>query len=987
MPITTNESRVKAIYQGSLTFSQELYRSTETRIKVGVFDTPTLVSDLSAFSSFTIEFYTAAPTPSSTSFLEATLDASSLQTLTSFATWISETEQHLTFALSDTETAVTVGADDDATVYVVLFGISGGAQVSLGQGTVRWVNSALPAGGGGGGVDPVTPVDDDQLIADSLDDIVRLASGAVSYPDEQALESCVVSKDVTLVDASSKTFAGVTLTPGWYSVSGLITYGFNPEMSATFAGAALTDKDGNTIAARDVTATNLQGDVLPTEFEDGFSFYVDTETTGDLVFSLSTAHLQGAVLRRADPITGIVCDLGDNFSSGPESVKIGSDLIGVVHDMFDHRGFVTDFQGQAVQVFPEYTGTYKNDKWHAPACIVDLGDGEVVVFRSYHSTAYIEGRKITIKNGKITAVGGVKQFGSSKSLFSYIHAAKLADGTVQIITRGSDGSELTDRGTYNPAMSYVPFDRVLFGSSYYYNIQASTGVAPSGDVSAYWKSDTTRKLKATRIQIDDPTDLEGTTYSVDLLTTTDTRWMYPRGIKVLTNPDDSEEELVATCWAVYNTNASENTWWGTAVLIWDPATNKWYTPNGTEATQNTQNGTLQNARFSTTPATALASSDGYLLIDGQSNNQRYTVEGTFFANAVVWPSEGIPKVACGVVVGEVDADDAEAFGTTLNYYWTAFDGTAETDRIELSGFTVAGDVTPWLAGAGFQTGFGTGIVCLGDKFTQDTDLTPEAATAYYSWGGKAVRVFTISAGFEHTPKAVFLNEFDLAAPYNSYFHFMQGRWLCVHYPVDFISMTHAQCVRTWYDVATFGAVDDFALHSDVAGEFTSIPAKATPVDDDVFLLEDSEDASNKKRVLLSSIATAVSSAGDWAAWAPALTAVTVNPTFGVDAVAVAGYMQNGKALHLRYLVSQGAAGTAGTGAYRIELPLAADLAAAPQGMVVGTCAVNETTVGVVRMVDATHVELVAGGQVVGSDWLGTDVPNNDWSFTAIIPLP
>lgn len=153
MPIFANESRVKALYQGTLTFSQELYRATETRIDVGVFDTPTIVSDLSIFSSFVLEFYTAPPVPGATPIIEATLTSANLQTLSSYASWLDETEQHLTFAFSDSEMEQTVGAGADATIYALLVGFTSSGSVVLGQGTVLFVNTPLvaPDPGGDGG--------------------------------------------------------------------------------------------------------------------------------------------------------------------------------------------------------------------------------------------------------------------------------------------------------------------------------------------------------------------------------------------------------------------------------------------------------------------------------------------------------------------------------------------------------------------------------------------------------------------------------------------------------------------------------------------------------------------------------------------------------------------------------------------------------------------------------------------------------------------
>ena len=52
--------------------------------------------------------------------------------------------------------------------------------------------------------------------------------------------------------------------------------------------------------------------------------------------------------------------------------------------------------------------------------------------------------------------------------------------------------------------------------------------------------------------------------------------------------------------------------------------------------------------------------------------------------------------------------------------------------------------------------------------------------------------------------------------------------------------------------------DTTAIHDDTAGEIAAIAAKSSPIGDDVILIEDSEDADNKKSVALSVFAPSTS---------------------------------------------------------------------------------------------------------------------------------
>lgn len=67
--------------------------------------------------------------------------------------------------------------------------------------------------------------------------------------------------------------------------------------------------------------------------------------------------------------------------------------------------------------------------------------------------------------------------------------------------------------------------------------------------------------------------------------------------------------------------------------------------------------------------------------------------------------------------------------------------------------------------------------------------------------------------------------------------------------------------------------------------------------------------------------------GDWIAWSPTWTAVTVNPAIG-NGTNVGAYMMIGKTVHFRFIITMGSTTTYGTGGFRFSLPVAANTSTA-----------------------------------------------------------
>lgn len=68
----------------------------------------------------------------------------------------------------------------------------------------------------------------------------------------------------------------------------------------------------------------------------------------------------------------------------------------------------------------------------------------------------------------------------------------------------------------------------------------------------------------------------------------------------------------------------------------------------------------------------------------------------------------------------------------------------------------------------------------------------------------------------------------------------------------------------------------------------------------------------------------VAQTGAWRSWTPTLTASTTNPTLGTNSTAAGIYVKLGRLIVAQFAIQFGTSGTAaGSGAYRISLPVAA----------------------------------------------------------------
>ena len=73
-------------------------------------------------------------------------------------------------------------------------------------------------------------------------------------------------------------------------------------------------------------------------------------------------------------------------------------------------------------------------------------------------------------------------------------------------------------------------------------------------------------------------------------------------------------------------------------------------------------------------------------------------------------------------------------------------------------------------------------------------------------------------------------------------------------PEDGDVLIYDEYEGVWYPGAGGGSgIDNDAIHDNVAGEINAINEKNTPVDDDMLIIEDSEDSYNKKKIRLSSL--------------------------------------------------------------------------------------------------------------------------------------
>lgn len=119
-------------------------------------------------------------------------------------------------------------------------------------------------------------------------------------------------------------------------------------------------------------------------------------------------------------------------------------------------------------------------------------------------------------------------------------------------------------------------------------------------------------------------------------------------------------------------------------------------------------------------------------------------------------------------------------------------------------------------------------------------------------------------------------------------------------------------------------------------------APASPASGSQRLFLDSADGNKLKRKDSAGVVTAIEGAagGTWTSWTPALTAATTNPTLGTGSSVDGRYFQIGKLVIASFTIQFGTSGfSAGSGEYRVSLPVAADTtnltAGAPMGFASG----------------------------------------------------
>lgn len=83
--------------------------------------------------------------------------------------------------------------------------------------------------------------------------------------------------------------------------------------------------------------------------------------------------------------------------------------------------------------------------------------------------------------------------------------------------------------------------------------------------------------------------------------------------------------------------------------------------------------------------------------------------------------------------------------------------------------------------------------------------------------------------------------------------------------------------------------------------------------------------------LSTSLNAKLTTPGAWTAYTPTLTAATTNPTLGSGATQQGTYMQIGKLVVARFILAFGSSGSAGSGAYWVNLPVNSNGATATYG--------------------------------------------------------
>jgi hypothetical protein len=167
---------------------------------------------------------------------------------------------------------------------------------------------------------------------------------------------------------------------------------------------------------------------------------------------------------------------------------------------------------------------------------------------------------------------------------------------------------------------------------------------------------------------------------------------------------------------------------------------------------------------------------------------------------------------------------------------------------------------------------------------------------------------------------------------------------------DAVELTYVAASHTWYlrrflSVATPGTV----MRRDANGN-SQVATPAAPGD-----------------IAIKSYVDGAIPPGAWTAYTPALTAATTNPTLGTASRASGGYTKQGKTVNFWFAIVFGTSGfTAGSGAYRVSLPLPPVLWTDSPPIGVGWYAATGGTV-VTHLIPATsYVSLYYDSAAIGT---------------------
>lgn len=518
---------------------------------------------------------------------------------------------------------------------------------------------------------------------------------------------------VAAQDSTRKSYTQTVNLPAGRIAVGVVAH-------VTDHGRSVTISVGGTSEPLVLNKANL-ANLGSSYFEDGTVFDVGVAgNTQVTVTAGSGMEIHGVVVRRPDPVSGIVEDNDFAVHCSPLAAMYNGKRYQIHGEIYTGRRHVSIDGVPAGEVFGGIRDDH-NEHYHDGGAVLALPDG-VLFAQVGHGQPYVYLRYAP--NGDLGQLSPERRLGGSLSSLTYIHMLALNDGSVLILTRGD-----TSGSAQNAIM---------------------------------WR-------------LTNPTQLGTQNASATLdviLRANGGRW-YPRAFHRMT---DGANEVVGVMWN-WRTGADWRTMHAALFAPHVGPVGRWYALDGDRASVRDSLGTESSPRFSSALAQEYThSSNGIRLIGSNgAGNQRY-IPATALFRVTQWPDAGTPARADFAALYADKGGSSTIYGPSKATYFVVKDGNRYSsasdfdfpDPIETSNSYRYSASLRW---EDDRESTNRAVLVVTERGThQTTNRYGEETDLYYDWGSPTkLSVYTIEAPLTMNPVFALSDTIPVESTYSSAF--------------------------------------------------------------------------------------------------------------------------------------------------------------------------------------------------------------------------